>query len=243
MERKVHPRQWTYENIAAMRAQLKRWGCRSTGAARSRPATRPTTGTSRRCSSISCAPAWSSASKSKVNWDPVDKTVLANEQVIDGRGWRSGARGRAARADPVVLQDHRLFARAARRARHARALAGEGAADAGELDRPLRGAAGPLRARSEDDAARRERARGLHHAARHAVRREVHGARARPSARQPRRRRRIRSSPHSSTNASTAAPRRPRSRPPRSWASTPASRRSIRSTRRGSCRSRSPISC
>ena len=64
--------------------------------------------------------------------------------------------GRAARDEPVGLQDHQIFAGAARRARHARPLAGKSPADAGELDRPQRGLAGPLRARCGDDAGRRE---------------------------------------------------------------------------------------
>ena len=91
--------------------------------------------------------------------------------------------------------------------------------------------AGPLRARSEDHAERRERAGDFHHAAGHAVRREVHGDRAGPSAGaggggEESDARGV----HRRVQAH-AAPRRPRSTPPRSWASTPASARCIRSIR------------
>ena len=91
MEKKVHPGKWTYQNIAAMKAQFAKLGL--------------SLDWSREFAT--CDPEYYGAQQalflkmldkgliyrkaSKVNWDPVDNTVLANEQVIDGRGWRSGA--------------------------------------------------------------------------------------------------------------------------------------------------------
>jgi leucyl-tRNA synthetase len=91
MEKKVHPKAWTYDNIAAMKAQLKSMGL--------------SLDWSRELAT--CDPAyyrheqkmfldfWKAGlayrSEAWVNWDPVDNTVLANEQVIEGKGWRTGA--------------------------------------------------------------------------------------------------------------------------------------------------------
>ena len=75
-----------------------------------------------------------------VNWCPNDQTVLANEQVVDGTLRALRRRGHQARADPVVLQDHRLRRPAA--GRHGPAggqLARARADHAAQLDRPLRG--------------------------------------------------------------------------------------------------------
>ena len=118
--------------------------------------------------------------ESWVNWDPVDGTVLANEQVIDGRGWRSGAPVEKKQLQPVVPEDHRLCAGAAGRARYPGSLARTRAADAGEMDRPQRGRAAEFRAGGASG--RHRGGRGLHHAAGHAVRHVVPGAGAGASA-------------------------------------------------------------
>ena len=91
MERKVHPGEWTWANIRAMREQLKQLGFALDWSREF----------------ATCDPAYYGheqalfldlfeaglvyRKQSEVNWDPVDMTVLANEQVIDGKGWRSGA--------------------------------------------------------------------------------------------------------------------------------------------------------
>src|SRR5262249_15772186 len=91
MERKVHPKAWTYENIAAMKAQLKSMGL-SLDWSREIATCDPAYYKHQQAMFLDFLRAGLVERKqSKVNWDPVDQTVLANEQVIDGRGWRSNA--------------------------------------------------------------------------------------------------------------------------------------------------------
>ena len=87
----VHPKTWTYDNIATMRGQLKSMGL-SLDWSREIATCDPDYYRHQQAMFLDFLAADLAYRKeSRVNWDPVDHTVLANEQVIDGRGWRSGA--------------------------------------------------------------------------------------------------------------------------------------------------------
>jgi leucyl-tRNA synthetase len=91
MERGVHPGEWTRANIAAMREQLKRIGF-AIDWSRELATCEPDYYGHEQALFLDLFEAGLVYRKeSEVNWDPVDMTVLANEQVIDGKGWRSGA--------------------------------------------------------------------------------------------------------------------------------------------------------
>jgi leucyl-tRNA synthetase len=91
MEKKTHPAAWTYANIATMKGQLKSMGL-SLDWRREFATCDPSYYKHQQRMFLDFLKAGLVTRKtSKVNWDPVDHTVLANEQVIDGRGWRSGA--------------------------------------------------------------------------------------------------------------------------------------------------------
>ncbi|MCB2058767.1 MAG: class I tRNA ligase family protein, partial [Novosphingobium sp.] len=91
MEKGVHPGGWTRDNIANMKAQLKRLGF-ALDWSRELATCEPEYYGHEQALFLAMYEAGLVYRKeSAVNWDPVDMTVLANEQVIDGRGWRSGA--------------------------------------------------------------------------------------------------------------------------------------------------------
>jgi leucyl-tRNA synthetase len=91
MERGVHPRGWTYDNIANMRAELKRLGLSIDWSREIATCDPAYYGQQQRWFLRLLERGLVYRKEGVVNWDPVDNTVLANEQVIDGRGWRSGA--------------------------------------------------------------------------------------------------------------------------------------------------------
>ena len=90
-DQKIHPASWTYDNIAVMRAELQRMGL-SLDWERELATCHPGYYAQQQRLFLDFHKAGLAYRKEAfVNWDPVDHTVLANEQVIDGRGWRSGA--------------------------------------------------------------------------------------------------------------------------------------------------------
>ncbi|MBN8938235.1 MAG: leucine--tRNA ligase [Rhizobiales bacterium] len=90
MASKVHPKEWTYKNIETMKAQLKNMGL-SLDWSRELATCDPSYYRHQQKLFNDFMRAGLVERRSaRVNWDPVDQTVLANEQVIDGRGWRSG---------------------------------------------------------------------------------------------------------------------------------------------------------
>ena len=91
IERGVHPGKWTIENIAAMRDQLKSMGLSYDWSRELATCTPDYYQHEQRMFLEFLKQGIAYRKESWVNWDPVENTVLANEQVVDGKGWRSGA--------------------------------------------------------------------------------------------------------------------------------------------------------
>ena len=105
----VHPSAWTYGNIAAMRAQLQAMGMSLDWSREFATCDVDYYAQQRRLFLDFLDAGLVARKTAKVNWDPVDQErMLANQQVIDGKGWRSGAPVEQPRVDPVVLHHLRL---------------------------------------------------------------------------------------------------------------------------------------
>ena len=109
MTEKKNPEDWTYSNIKYMRGQLKSMGL-SIDWDKEIATCHPGYYKHEQLFFIDMFKKGLAYKKmSEVNWDPVDKTVLANEQVIDGKGWRSGAVVEKKNLSQWFLKTSKLF--------------------------------------------------------------------------------------------------------------------------------------
>ena len=220
MERKVHPGEWTWANIAAMREQLKQIGFALDWSRELATCDPAYYGHEQALFLDLFAAGLVYRKESEVNWDPVDMTVLANEQVIDGKGWRSGAPVERRKLAQWFLKITQFADELLEGLKTPRRLAREGPADAGELDRQEPRPAVPLpprRASRTGSTRSRCSRRGPTRSSGRASSRSPPITRWR----RPRRRRIPRRRP-SSRSARRAGPARPRSRPRKRRASRPA---------------------
>ncbi|MGB3711588.1 MAG: leucine--tRNA ligase [Erythrobacter sp.] len=104
MEKGVHPGEWTRANIDAMKAQLKRIGFALDWTREFATCDPEYYGHEQSLFLDLYEAGLVYRRSSEVNWDPVDMTVLANEQVIDGKGWRSGAEVEKRKLDQWFLK-------------------------------------------------------------------------------------------------------------------------------------------
>ncbi len=185
IKNKLHPEAWTLANIEHMKGQLQRLGISYAWGREI----------------ATCLPdyyRWNQwlflrmlekgiayRRRSSVNWCPTDRTVLANEQVIDGACWRCGTTVTTRDLEQWFLRitqyaDELLDARGG-----PLRLAGEGAHDAAELDRPVDRRPGDVPARRRGGSCGKDRAgpRDLHHPHRHDLRCDVRAAGPRAPAR------------------------------------------------------------
>tara|TARA_Y100001936_G_scaffold84601_1_gene83109 strand:- start:18091 stop:20529 length:2439 start_codon:yes stop_codon:yes gene_type:complete len=91
IQNNVHPRKWTYSNIETMKSQLKQMGLSYDWSREIKTCDKEYFVHEQRFFLELYQAGLAYKKESYVNWDPVDRTVLANEQVIEGKGWRSGA--------------------------------------------------------------------------------------------------------------------------------------------------------
>ena len=91
IQNNVHPRKWTYSNIETMKSQLKQMGLSYDWSREIKTCDKEYFVHEQRFFLELYQAGLAYKKEAYVNWDPVDRTVLANEQVIEGKGWRSGA--------------------------------------------------------------------------------------------------------------------------------------------------------